>query len=126
MDENRAEERLKKATEIRERYGDAIVDSCTDLYLEEPTTIGVALQYLDCGCLTLQGFDENAEVVGILKFLGNKESCTIPHTAGEVSGDAIIHKSVVWKDSQEEFDRRYGNIKRIEIANKLFPPPVKK
>jgi hypothetical protein len=124
VDENRAEESLNKATEIRERYGDAIVDGCIDLYHEEPTAIGVALHYYDCGCLTLQGFDENAGVVGILKVLGDKESCTISHTAGEVSGNAI-YKSVVWKDSQEEFDRRYGNIKRIEIANKLFPPPVK-
>jgi hypothetical protein len=123
VDEASAEERAKKADEIKERYGDAIVDSCSKVYLEEPKAIGVALVYFACGCLALQGFDENAEVVGRPKILGDRESCSISHGTAEESLDAI-YKNVVWKDSQAEFDRKYGNQERVEIASKLFPPPA--
>ena len=123
MDETSPEERAKRAAEIKERYGDALVNMCSEVYLEEPTTIGVALVCFDCGCLALQGFDENAEVVGMPRVLGDKESCTIPHGTAGMPGKAI-YKSVVWKDSQAEFDGKYGNKKRIEIASKLFPPPA--
>ncbi len=123
MDKEGAEERAKKADEIKERYGGAIVNSCSDLYLQEPKAIGVAVVYFDCGCLALQGFDESAEAVGSPKILGDKESCSTSHGTAGMSVNAI-YKSVVWKDSQKEFDRKYGNQKRIEIASKLFPPPA--
>jgi hypothetical protein len=37
--------------------------------------------------------------------------------------EAGVYNSILWKDTPEEFDHKFGNEKRIEIASKLFPPP---
>jgi hypothetical protein len=52
------------------------------------------------------------------------DPCSLDHTE-RLGGviEAAVYNSILWKDAPEEFDREFGNEKRIEIASKLFPPP---
>jgi hypothetical protein len=118
-----SEERKKIEGELQERHGDAIKVLSRQLYEKEPTAIGIALSYLDCGCVGLRGFDERGEITGDSKTIESNDSCNIDHAATTKEGYQIgVYNTIFWKDSQEEFDRKYGNEQRIIIANKLFPP----
>ena len=121
------EERSKIAAELEDLHGQTIAAACSDLYRDEPVTIGVALIYLDCGCVLLRGFEKSGDIVGDLKILATKDSCNIDHKEG-VGEFAIsaTYRSILWKDSPEKFDRKYGNETRMDIARKLFPPQPEK
>jgi hypothetical protein len=117
------EERSKIAAELEDLHGKAIAAACSDVYTDEPATIGVALIYLDCGCVLLRGFDQSGDIVGDLKILATKDSCSIDHKERvDKFAKSAIYRSVFWKDAPDEFDRKYGNETRIDIARKLFPP----
>lgn len=117
------EERSKIAAELENIHGQTIAAACSELYADEPATIGVALIYLDCGCVLLRGFDKSGDIVGDLKILATKDSCSIDHKERvDKSATSAIYRSIFWKDAPEEFDRKYGNETRIDIAKKLFPP----
>ena len=118
------EEREKIAAELEQLLGPTIENSIAELYGEEPAAIGVALSYLDCGCVFLRCFDQGGELMGKLKILETRDSCPTDHTEDlEEIGQTAVYNSIFWKDSVEDFDRKYGNEKRIDIASKLFPPP---
>jgi hypothetical protein len=119
------EEREKIAAELEELLGPEIEDSIGELYGEEPAAIGVALSYLDCGCVFLRCFDQSGELIGNLKILETRDSCPTGHTNNlEEIGQTAVYNSIFWRDSREEFDHKYGNEKRMDIASKLFPPPL--
>lgn len=125
MKELTMEERAKIAAELAERYGQDIATSSSELYMEEPAVIGVALAYLDCGCILLSGFEESGNFVGGPKTFATRDFCSGDHTRSlDGITQAAVYNSILWKETQEEFDRKYGNEKRIEIATKLFPPQV--
>jgi hypothetical protein len=117
------EERSKIAAELEDLHGQTIAAACSVLYTDEPATIGVALVYLACGCVLLRGFEESGDILGDLKILTTKDSCNIDHTE-EVDefAKSATYRSIFWKDAPDEFDRKYGNQSRIDIARKLFPP----
>jgi len=119
------EEREKIAAELEELFGPEIEDSIGELYGKEPAAIGVALSYLDCGCVFLRCFGQSGELIGNPKILETRDSCHTEHNKNlEEIGQAAVYNSIFWKDSREEFDRKYGNEKRIDVASKLFPPPL--
>ena len=119
------EERERIAAELKKSLGLKIEDSIAELYKEEEQTIGVALSYLDCGCLFLCGFSQIGEFIGNIKTLESTNSCPAYHPKNiEKLGQAAVYNAIFWKDSSEEFDRKYGNERRIDIAGKLFPPPL--
>ena len=125
MKELSMEEREKIAAELEKILGPEIESSIGELYGAEPAAIGVALSYLDCGCLFFRSFDQSGESIGNLKILETRDSCATDHTEDlEEIGQTAIYNSIFWKDSEQDFDRKYGNEKRIDIASKLFPPPV--
>ena len=125
MRELSVEEREKIATELEELLGPEMEDSIGELYGEEPAAIGVALSYLDCGCVFLRCFDQSGELIVNLKILATRDSCPADHTRKlEEVGQIAVYNSIFWKDSREEFDHKYGNEKRIAIASKLFPPAL--
>lgn len=125
MKELTNEERAKIAAELEEVHGQIIVNSTKKLYKKEPEAIGTTLTYLDCGCLVLQPFDERGDLIGDSKILETRDPCCVDHSVSlESIIQAAAYNSILWKDEPEEFDRKYGNDKRIEIASKLFPPPV--
>ena len=117
-DENRA----KIAAELENKHGPAIEAISSELYMEKPRVIGIALAYLNCGCILLHGFDEEGDIVGNPRNIATLDSCTADHTRS-LNGitETAIYNSILWKDSHEEFDRKYGNEKRMDIAIKLFP-----
>ena len=80
MKEVTREDRARIATELDELHGQAVETMSKDLYLEEPTAIGIALAYLDCGCVLLRGFDESGDIVGHSKISAADDSCTVDHT----------------------------------------------
>ena len=115
--------RDKMGADLEKRHGEAIVVNSDALYAEESSAIGIAVLFLDCDCVVLRGFEEDGEVVGNPRILRKNNSCGSDH-AQALNGlsEIVVHRSIRWKDSQEEFDRKYGNEKRIELASKLFPP----
>ena len=119
------EDRAKIAAQLEREHGRTIKAACNQFYMQEPTVIGIALAYLACGCILLRGFDEGGKIVGDPKITVTADSCIIDHTRrlNDIS-ETPIYNHILWKDSQEEFDRKYGNEKRIDIAAKLFPPPA--
>ena len=118
-----SEERAKIADELEEVHGQIIVDSASESYEQEPAAIGTTLTYLDCGCLVLWPFDESGDIIGDSKILETGEPCLVDHRVSfESLIQAAAYNSIFWKDDPEEFDRKYGNEKRIDIASKLFPP----
>ena len=118
------EKREKMAAELEELLGPEIEDNIGELYGEEPAAIGVALSYLDCGCVFLRCFDQSGEVIGKLKVLKTRDSCPTDHAKNlEEIGQTAVYNSISWKDSGDDFDRKFGNERRIDIASKLFPPP---
>jgi len=120
-----SEERAKIAADLEELHGQIIAESTSELYEKQPAAIGSTLTYLDCGCVVLRPFDERGNIIGDSKILGTEKSCSVDHT---VSLDSVIraaaYNSILWKDDPEEFDRKYGNEKRMDIASRLFPPPL--
>ena len=123
MKELTSEERARIAVELEERHGQIIASSTSALYEREPAAIGTILTYLDCGCIVLRCFDEHGDIIGDTKILGMGDPCSLDHTErlGSVI-EAAVYNSILWKDAPEEFDRKFGNEKRIGIASKLFPP----
>lgn len=127
MKELTSEERARIAAELEERHGHIIANSTDELYENEPAAIGTTLTYLECGCLVLQPFDEGGDIIGESKILETTDPCSADHSVSlESLMQAAVYNSILWKDEPEEFDRTYGNEKRIDIASKLFPPPVEK
>lgn len=125
MRELSVEEREKIAAELEQLLGPELEDAIAELYRKEPTAIGVTLSYLDCGCVFLRCFDQSGELIENLKVLETRDSCPADHTKNlDEIGQTAVYNSIFWKDSTEEFDRKYGNEKRIDIATKLFPPPL--
>jgi hypothetical protein len=124
MKELTSEERAKITAVLEELHGQTIASSTSELYQKEPAAIGTTLTYLDCGCVVLRPFDDTGDIIGDTKILETGDPCSVDHSVGL---DSVIlaaaYNSILWKDSPEEFDRKYGNEKRIDIASKLFPPP---
>ena len=119
------EEREKIATELEERHGEAIEAVSREAFANEPAAIGIALTYLDCGCLLLRCFDESGDIIGESAIVDSESSCTVDHLkTPEDSSHTGAYNSILWKETKEEFDRKHGNEKRIDIASKLFPPKV--
>lgn len=120
-----SEERAKIAAELEKHHGQIIANTTIESYEKEPAAIGTTLTYLDCGCLVLWPFDEHGDIIGDSKIVETGDPCSVDHS---VSFESLIqtaaYNSILWKDEPEEFDRKYGNEKRIDIASKLFPPPV--
>ena len=124
MKELTSEERVRIAVELEERHGQIIASSTSELYEKEAAAIGTTLTCLDCGCVVLRPFDESGDIIGDTKTLETGDPCSVDHTVSlESVIQAAAHNSILWKDAPEEFDRKYGNEKRIDIASKLFPPP---
>lgn len=125
MKELTSEERAKIAVDLEERHGHVVANSTAELYENEPTAIGATLTYLECGCLVLQPFDESGHIIGESRILETADPCSTDHSLSLKSLiQAAVYNSILWKDNPEEFDRKYGNEKRIDIASKLFPPSV--
>jgi len=123
MKELTSEERARIAADLAELHGQAIASSTSELYEKEAAAIGTTLTYLDCGCVVLRPFDESGDIIGDTKILGMGDPCSVDHTVSlESVIQAAAHNSILWKDDLEEFDRKFGNEKRIGIASKLFPP----
>ena len=123
MKELTNEERAKIAAELEELHGQIIAKSTRESYEKEPAAIGTTLTCLDCGCLVLRTFDERGDLIGDSKILETGDPCSLDHSVSlESVIQAAAYNSILWKDAPEEFDRKYGNEKRIDIASKLFPP----
>ena len=119
-----SEEREKIRAELEELHGEAIRVSSREVYEKEPAAIGVALTYLDCGCVLLRGFDKSGDIAGAPGIIESADYCTVDHAKTLERGyQAGAYNSILWKDTPEEFDRKYGNEERITIASKLFPSP---
>ena len=124
MKELTSEERAKMAAELEELHGQIIANSTSESYEKEPGAIGTTLTYLDCGCLVLRPFDERGDIIGDSKILETGDPCSVDHSVSlESVIQAAAYNSILWKDDPEEFDLKYGNEKRIDIASKVFPPP---
>jgi hypothetical protein len=118
-----SEERAKIAADLEELHGQIIAESANELYEKQPAAIGTTLTYLDCGCVVLRSFDERGTSIGDSKILETAKPCSADHSVGlESLIQAAAYNSILWKDEPEEFDRKYGNEKRIDIASRLFPP----
>lgn len=123
MNESTMEKRQKIAAELAERHGKSIEASSSELYEDEPAAIGIAVTYFACGCVLLRCFDEGGDIIGAPRTIGSKTSCALDHIEKlKDDSEAAVYNSILWKEPQEEFDRKYGNEKRIVIAHKLFPP----
>ena len=122
MKEMTKEEREKIGAELEELHGEAIRVLSREVYEKEPAAIGLALTYLDCGCVLLRCFDKSSEITGDPGIIESADSCTVDHTETLEHGyQAGAYNTILWKDTPEEFDRKYGNEQRIIIASKLFP-----
>jgi hypothetical protein len=121
MKELTSDERAKITADLAELHGQIIANNTSELYEKEPAAIGTTLTYLDCGCVVLRPFDEHGDIVEGTKILETRDPCSV---SLESVIQAAAYNSILWKDAPEEFDRKYGNEKRIDIAGKLFPPPV--
>jgi hypothetical protein len=120
-----SEERAKIAAELEELHGQIIAKSTSDLYEKQPAAIGTTLTYLDCGCVVLRPFDDRGDIIEDSKILETETPCSMDHSVSMESViQAAAYNSILWKDDPEEFDRKYGNEKRIDIASRLFPPPL--
>jgi hypothetical protein len=125
MKELTSDERAKITADLAELHGQIIANNTSELYEKEPAAIGTTLTYLDCGCVVLRPFDEHGDIVEGTKILETGDPCSVDHSVSlESVIQAAAYNSILWKDAPEEFDRKYGNEKRIDIAGKLFPPPV--
>jgi hypothetical protein len=117
-----SEEREKIGAELEERHGEAIRVLSKELYEKEGGAIGIALTYLDCGCVLLRGFDKSGDITGDPETIESAVSCNVDHAKKLKHGFHVgAYNSILWKDTPEEFDRKYGNEERIIIASKLFP-----
>ncbi len=123
MIEMNSEERENIGAELEELHGEAVRVFSGEVYEKEPAAIGLALTYLDCGCVLLRGFDKRADITGDPGIIESADSCTVDHAKTLEDGfQAGAYNTILWKDTPEEFDRKYGNEERIIIASKLFPP----
>ena len=118
------EEREKMRAELEQRHGEAIRVLSTEVYEKEPRVIGVAVTYFGCGCALLRGFDDRADITGDPEVIKSADSCNVDHAeSSRQASQAGVYQEIFWKDTPEEFDRKYGNEQRIIIASRLFPPP---
>jgi hypothetical protein len=123
MKEITGQERERIEAELQERYGDAIGALSREVYEKEPAAIGIALSYYDCGCVFLRGFDKSGDMVGDPGVIESADSCSKDHVRAFKHGhEAGAYNTIHWKDTPEEFDRKFGNKQRIIIASRLFPP----
>jgi len=119
-----SEEREKIGAELEEIYGEEIKALIREVYEKEPAAIGMALTYLDCGCVLLRGFDKSGDITGEPGIIESAGTCNVDHAKTLEHGfQAGAYNTIIWKDTPEEFDRKYGNEERITIAGKLFPLP---
>jgi len=119
-----SEEREKIGAELEEIHGEAIKVLSREVYEKEPATIGIALTYPDCGCVLLRGFDKSGDITGDPGIIESADTCTVDHAKTLEHGfQAGAYNTILWKDTPEEFDRKYGNEERIIIASRLFPLP---
>ena len=117
-----SEEREKIGTELEERHGEAIRVLSKEVYQKEPRAIGMAITYFDCGCVLLRAFDESADITGDPGVIESADSCKTDHAKTFKHGsEPGAYQAILWKDTPEEFDRKFGNEQRIIIARKLFP-----
>ena len=122
MQEMTSEEREKIGAELEEQHGETIRVLSRELYEKEVATTGIALTYLDCGCVLLRGFDKSGDITGDPGIIESASSCNVDHAKTlEQAIHAGTYSTILWKDTPEEFDRKYGNEERINIASKLFP-----
>jgi len=118
-----SEEREKIGAWLEEQHGETIRVLSREVYEKEVAVIGIALTYLECGCVLLRGFDKKADITGDPGIIESADSCNIDHAKTMKHGfQTGVYNTILWKDTQEEFDRKYGNQERIILANKLFPP----
>jgi hypothetical protein len=118
-----SEEREKMGAELEQRHGEAIRVLTTEVYQKEPRVIGVAVTYFGCGCVLLRGFDDSADITGDSEVIKSADSCNLDHAKTlKQASHAGAYQAIIWKDTPEEFHRKYGNEQRIIIASKLFPP----
>jgi hypothetical protein len=118
-----SEEREKIRAELEELHGEAIRVLSREVFAKEPAAIGLTLTYLACGCVLLRGFDKSAQITGDPGIIESADSCTVDHVKTIEHGyQAGAYSTILWKDTPEEFDCKYGNEERIIIASKLFPP----
>ena len=123
MNEMTSEEREKIGAKLEELHGEAIRVFSREVYEKEPAAIGIALSYFDCGCVLLRGFDKNGDMVGDPGVIESADSCSKDHVRVFKHGhEAGAYNTIHWKDTPEEFDRKFGNKQRIIIASRLFPP----
>jgi hypothetical protein len=123
MEEMTSRERERIEAELQQRHGDAISALSSEVYEKEPGAIGIALRYFDCGCVLLWGFDKSGEIAGDPGVIVSADSCGKDHVKVFKHGhEAGAYNAIHWKDTPEEFDRKFGNEQRIIIASRLFPP----
>jgi hypothetical protein len=116
------EERERVGAELEEKHGEAIGVLSSELYEKEPRAIGMTLSYFGCGCVLLRGFDDSAEITGDPWIIESADSCKVNHAKTLKHGfQPGAYNAILWRDTPEEFDRKYGNERRIIIASKLFP-----
>jgi hypothetical protein len=116
-------EREKIRVKLEEEHGETLKVLSNEMYEKENAAIGMALIYLECGCVLLRGFDERGEITGDPGIIESADSCNIDHAKTMKQGlQPGVYNTILWKDTQEEFDRKYGNEQRIIIASKIFPP----
>ena len=117
-----SEEREKIGTQLEKRHGEAIRVLSKEVYQKEPGAIGMAITYFDCGCVLLRPFDESADITGDPGVIESADSCKTDHAKTFKHGsEPGAYQAILWKDTPEEFDRKFGNEQRIIIARKLFP-----
>jgi hypothetical protein len=123
MKEMTSQEREKIEVELQGRHGDAIMALSSELYEKEPAAIGIAISYFDCRCVLLWGFDKSGDITGDPEVIDSADSCSKNHVKVFKKGhEAAAYNTIHWKDTPEEFDRKFGNEQRIIIASRLFPP----
>jgi hypothetical protein len=123
MKEMTSQEREKIEAELQERHGDAIMALSREVYEKEPAAIGIAISYFDCRCVLLWGFDKSGDIAGDPEVIDSADSCSKNHVKVFKKGHgAAAYNAIHWKDTPEEFDRKFGNEQRVIIASRLFPP----
>jgi hypothetical protein len=123
MKEMTSQEREKIEAELQERHGDAIMALSREVYEKEPAAIGIAISYFDCRCVLLWGFDKSGDIAGDPEVIDSADSCSKNHVKVFKKGHgAAAYNAIQWKDTPEEFDRKFGNEQRVIIASRLFPP----
>ncbi|MBW1981179.1 MAG: hypothetical protein JRJ12_08145 [Deltaproteobacteria bacterium] len=116
-------ERQQKEAELRAKHGKTLLAGTRQLYEAYPAAVGVAVLFLECSCLVLRPFDQNGRIVGEARLFALPGHCSADHLSTlDEAMQSAPYKALLWRDQPEEFDQKYGNDRRVEIASKLFPP----